>query len=404
MNEFIEAHIALTWQDLRSSYDVVIVGGGGHGLSTAYHLATRHGITNVAVLERGYIGSGNSGRNTTVIRANYGIPEAVRFYQRSVDLYSRLEEETGRWIMHDRKGLLWLVHGVPGTRNERARSIINQAFGADTEYVTASEVGEICPEVDLNAGGGEYRVLGGSYSPHAATARHDRVVWALAEGAMKRGVHVHQRTAVTGLIKSGNRVTGVLTDRGPVSAGIVVSAVGGHVSSLAAMAGVRLPIRTHPLQAFVTNHYARAFRPIVASVDLGFYVSQTARGEMLVGGGIDLQRSYSYRSSYEFLSFCSLSAVTLLPFLRDLKVLRQWTGVCDMPIDMSPIMGRTGVDGFLVTTGWGTWGFKAIPAGGEQMAELIATDRTPELIAPFSLSRFKYDRLMFDPGSTGTTH
>ena len=404
MNEFIEAHIALTWQDLRSSYDVVIVGGGGHGLSTAYHLATRHGITNVAVLERGYIGSGNSGRNTTAIRANYGIPEAVRFYQRSVDLYSRLEEETGRWIMHDRKGLLWLVHGVPGTRNERARSIINQAFGADTEYVTASEVGEICPEVDLNAGGGEYRVLGGSYSPHAATARHDRVVWALAEGAMKRGVHVHQRTAVTGLIKSGSRVTGVLTDRGPVSAGIVVSAVGGHVSSLAAMAGVRLPIRTHPLQAFVTNHYARTFRPIVASVDLGFYVSQTARGEMLVGGGIDPQPSYSYRSSYEFLSFCSLSAVTLLPFLRDLKVLRQWTGVCDMPIDMSPIMGRTGVDGFLVTTGWGTWGFKAIPAGGEQMAELIATDRTPELIAPFSLSRFKYDRLMFDPGSTGTTH
>ena len=404
MNEFIEAHIALTWQDLRSSYDVVIVGGGGHGLSTAYHLATRHGISNVAVLERGYIGSGNSGRNTTVIRANYGIPEAVRFYQRSVDLYSRLEEETGRWIMHDRKGLLWLVHGVPGTRNERARSIINQGFGADTEYVTASEVGEICPEVDLNAGGGEYRVLGGSYSPHAATARHDRVVWALAEGAMKRGVHVHQRTAVTGLIKSGNRVTGVLTDRGPVSAGVVVSAVGGHVSSLAAMAGVRLPIRTHPLQAFVTNHYARTFRPIVASVDLGFYVSQTARGEMLVGGGIDLQPSYSYRSSYEFLSFCSLSAVTLLPFLRDLKVLRQWTGVCDMPIDMSPIMGRTGVDGFLVTTGWGTWGFKAIPAGGEQMAELIATDRTPELIAPFSLSRFKYDRLMFDPGSTGTTH
>ena len=404
MNEFIEAHIALTWQDLRSCYDVVIVGGGGHGLSTAYHLATRHGISNVAVLERGYIGSGNSGRNTTVIRANYGIPEAVRFYQRSVDLYSRLEEETGRWIMHDRKGLLWLVHGVPGTRNERARSIINQGFGADTEYVTASEVGEICPEVDLNAGGGEYRVLGGSYSPHAATARHDRVVWALAEGAMKRGVHVHQRTAVTGLIKSGNRVTGVLTDRGPVSAGVVVSAVGGHVSSLAAMAGVRLPIRTHPLQAFVTNHYARTFRPIVASVDLGFYVSQTARGEMLVGGGIDLQPSYSYRSSYEFLSFCSLSAVTLLPFLRDLKVLRQWTGVCDMPIDMSPIMGRTGVDGFLVTTGWGTWGFKAIPAGGEQMAELIATDRTPELIAPFSLSRFKYDRLMFDPGSTGTTH
>lgn len=404
MNEFIESQVALGWEELRSSYDVVVVGGGGHGLSTAYHLATRHGITNVAVLERGYIGSGNSGRNTTIIRANYGIPEAVRFYQRSVDLYSRLEEETGRWIMHDRKGLLWLVHGITGTRNERARSIVNQAFGADTVYVTPEEVGEICPEVDLNAGGGEYRVTGGSYSPHAATARHDRVVWALAEGAMKRGVHVHQRTAVTGLLKAGDRVRGVMTDRGPVAAGVVVSAVGGHVSTLAAMAGVRLPIRTHPLQAFVTNHYARSFRPIVASAAMGFYVSQTPRGEMLLGAGIDSQPSYSYRSSYEFLSYCSLPAVTLLPFLRDLTILRQWTGVCDMSVDMSPIMGYTGVHGFLVTTGWGTWGFKGIPAGGEQMAELIATDRTPELIAPFSLNRFKEDQLMFDPGSTATTH
>ena len=404
MNEFIEDQVDLTWQELRPYYDVVIVGGGGHGLSAAYHLATRHGITRVAVLERGYIGSGNSGRNTTVIRANYGIPEAVSFYQRSVDLYSRLEEETGRWIMHDRKGLLWLVHGVTGTRNERARSIVNQAFGADTVYVTPDEIAEICPEIDLNAGRGEYRVLGGSYSPHGATARHDRVVWALAEGAMQRGVHVHQRTAVTGLLRAGSRVVGVQTDRGPVRSEVVLSAVGGHVSTLAAMAGVRLPIRTHPLQAFVTNHYARTFRPIVASVELGFYVSQTARGEMLLGGGIDLQPSYSYRSSYEFLSSCSHSAVTLLPFLRDLKILRQWTGICDMSVDMSPIMGYTGVDGFLVTTGWGTWGFKGIPAGGEQMAELIATDRTPDLIAPFSLDRFKEDRLMFDPGSTGTTH
>ena len=188
MNEFIEDQVAFGWEDLRSSYDVVIVGGGGHGLSTAYHLATRHGITNVAVLERGYIGSGNSGRNTTVIRANYGIPEAVRFYQRSVDLYSRLEEETGRWIMHDRKGLLWLVHGIAGTRNERARSMVNQAFGADTVYVTPDESrrGSV-PTIDLDAGG--RGVPGDSAAPtvpHGATARHDRVVWALAEGAMQR--------------------------------------------------------------------------------------------------------------------------------------------------------------------------------------------------------------------------
>ncbi len=402
VNEHWEAQVALRWPELKPSYDVVIVGGGGHGLSTAYHLATRHGITDVAVLERSYIGGGNSGRNTTVIRANYGIPEAVRFYQRSVELYERLEEETGRWLMHSTKGILWLIHTEAGIRTEHARAAVNRAFGAATDFVTPEEIKSIVPEVDLNAGGGRYPVLGGSYYHQGATARHDRVNWALAEGAMKKGVHVHQRTAVTGIKMAGNRVIGVETDRGPIAAGTVVGAVGGHVTSLATMAGVRLPIRSHPLQAFVTNHYAQTFHPIVASTDLLFYASQTARGEMLIGAEIDRQPSYSYRSGYYFLSSCSHRAMTLLPFLRDLRILRQWTGICDMSPDYSPIMGYTGVDGFLITTGWGTWGFKAIPAGGEQMAELIATGRVPSLIAPFALDRFAQDRTMADRGSAGT--
>lgn len=401
MNEFQERKVQFKWDAPQRSYDVVIVGGGGHGLSTAYYLATRHGISNVAVLERNYIGGGNSGRNTTVIRANYGIPAAVRFYQRSLELYQKLEQETDRWIMHKQKGILWLAHTEASVRQQRARAQLNQAFGAKTDFVTPAQAKEICPELDLS-GGGVWPVLGASYHPEAATARHDRVVWALAEGANRRGVHIHQRTAVTGLMRDGDRVTGVETTAGPISTKVVVSAVGGHVTTLAAMAGLRLPIRTHPLQAYVTNHYAQTFHSIVASASLLFYVSQTARGEMLLGAEIDPQPSYSYRAGHHFLQSCSFRAITLLPFLRNLRILRQWTGVCDMSPDYSPIMGKTGVEGFYITTGWGTWGFKAIPVGGEQMAQLIASGETPELIAPFSLDRFAKDRTMADRGSTGT--
>lgn len=402
MNEMVERQIHLRWPvSRRSSYDVVIIGAGGHGLATAYYLATRHGITNVAVFERGYIGSGNSGRNTTIIRANYGVAEAVRFYQRSVDLYAALEQETGRDLMHRTKGLLWIAHSEAGVRQERARAAINTACGARTEYVEPDDVKRLCPQIDLS-GGGVWPVYGASYHPEGATARHDRVVWAYAEGAMRLGVDVFANTPVTGLVRDGHRVAGVRTAAGDVGAGVVVSAVGGHVSTVAGWAGVRLPIRTHPLQAFVTHRYADAFGPIVASSGLSCYASQTLKGEMLIGAEIDRAPSYAMDSTFGFLQQCALRITTLLPFLRDLQVLRQWTGVCDMSTDCSPVMGETGVDGFLVTTGWGTWGFKAIPAGGEQMAELIATGRTPGLIAPFGLARFRQDRTLADRGSAGT--
>ncbi|MDX1448149.1 MAG: FAD-dependent oxidoreductase [Acidimicrobiia bacterium] len=402
MNEFIERRVRLRWGEMKPTYDVVIIGGGGHGLSTAYWLAREHGINRVAVVERGYIGGGNSGRNTTVIRANYGIPEAIRFYQRGLELYQRLEDDSGRWIMHQEKGLIWTAHSEGTVRSEKKRAAMNTAAGAETVYIEADEVKRLVPQIDLTVGNSDYPILGASYHLRGATARHDRVVWTLAEGAMDAGVDVLPRTTVTDITVSRGRVTGVDTDRGHIATETVVSAVGGHVTQIADMVGVRMPIRSHPLQAFVTNHYAQGFPMIVGSVDFPFYVSQTPRGEMLVGAEYERAPSYSYGSTFEFLQSCSAKAAAMFPFMADLRILRQWAGVCDISPDASPIIGFTPVEGFLVTTGWGTWGFKAIPVGGEQLAKLIAMGDAPALIAPFSYDRFAKDRIMADAGSAGT--
>jgi sarcosine oxidase subunit beta len=245
-------------------------------------------------------------------------------------------------------------------------------------------------------------VLGGSHHVEGATARHDRVAWALASVASQRGVDIFQHTPVTGLCRDGDRVVGVETSAGSIGAGVVLSAVGGRVSAIAAMAGVRLPVRTHPLHAFVTNDYAPGFSHILASTELACYVSQTDRGQMLIGAEFDAQPSYSRQSSFSALRSYSYKITRLLPFLRDMRILRTWAGICDISADYSPIMGATGVDGFLVTTGWGTWGFKAIPAAGEGMAELIATGRPSPFIAPFTLDRFRQDHVLADQGSAGT--
>jgi sarcosine oxidase subunit beta len=399
--DYVESLRPLRWDDPKTAYDVVIVGGGGHGLATAYYLATRHGITNVAVIEADYIVSGNTGRNTTIIRANYGVPEAVRFYQHSLEMYAALEDETGARILHQEKGLIWLAHTEMAMRSERARCLLNTACGAETVMLTPAEVKELVPQIDLD-GGGRYPVHGASHHVRAATARHDRVAWAFAAGAMDRGVHVVQHTPVTGLLRDGERVVGVRTAAGDISAGVVLSATGGRVTAMAAHAGVRLPVRTHPLHAFVTNDYAQGFPKIVSDTELFCYVSQTDRGQMLIGAEFDAQPSYSRQSSFDALRGYAYKITHLLPFLRDLRILRTWAGICDISADFSPIMGATGVDGFLVTTGWGTWGFKAIPAGGEAMAELIATGRPPALIAPFALDRFRRDHILADQGSTGT--
>ncbi|HET7030792.1 MAG TPA: FAD-dependent oxidoreductase, partial [Candidatus Limnocylindrales bacterium] len=328
----------IAWHDPKSTYDVVIIGGGGHGLATAYYLATRHGITNVAVLEADYIASGNTGRNTTIIRSNYAIPEAIRFYDHSRQLYAGLEAETGAAIFHRVKGHVWIAHTTGALRTEQARVLMNQAFGVDTELLDPAGVKRLIPQIDLT-GGGRYPVLGASHHVPAATARHDRVAWAYASGATAKGVHVIQHRAVTGLLRDdAGRVVGVETAAGPIRAGVVMSATSGWSTQIAAMAGVRLPIRTHPLHAFVTNDFEQGLDKIVASTELACYVSQTERGQMLIGAEFDSQPSFSRISSFDALRSYAYKITMLLPFLRSMRILRTWAGLCDISADWSPIL------------------------------------------------------------------
>jgi sarcosine oxidase subunit beta len=387
--------------ELESRYDVVVIGGGAHGLAIAYYLAKDHGMANVAVLERNYIGSGGSGRNTTVLRANYKTPETIPFYKASFGLYAGLGQELDFNLLRSPRGLLWLAHSEPSLRLQRERALLNQEAGVDTVFVGPEEVKELCPVIDLT-GGHSHPILGAAYHRPGAIIRHDAVVWGYAAAAQRLGVHVHQDVEVTGIDVKRGRAVGVRTTRGTVAAGAVVSAVGGYVSPVAAMAGVRLPITTHPLQAFVTEAYKPVLRRIVASADLLVYISQSARGELLVGAEIERYPTYSTRSTFTFLSEAASRAIDLLPFMAKLRILRQWTGVCDMTPDYSPIMGATEVERFYLDTGWGTWGFKATPIAGKTIAELVATGRTPPLIAPFALGRFREDRAVSERASAGT--
>jgi sarcosine oxidase subunit beta len=386
---------------LGRSYDVVIIGGGGHGLATAYYLAQRFGVRNVAVLERAYIGSGGTGRNTTVLRANYKTPDTIRFYKLSFEMYARLAQGLDFNMLRSQRGLLWLAHSEAQLRNQLERALQNQHFGVNTVYLDARQVREVCPQLDMTAGG-KRPILGAAYHPPGGIIRHDAVAWGCAIAAQRLGVSVHQGIEVTGLSIGQGRCTGVLTNRGPIAAGTVLSAVGGYVTQITDMAGIRIPIVTHPLQAFVTESYQPVLDRVVASADLHIYVSQSSRGELLVGAEIDPYTSYSTRSTFPFLASCSARAIDLFPFMAKLRILRQWTGLCDMTPDYSPLMGPTDVDRFLISSGWGTWGFKAIPASGLLMAETIATGKVPALMEPFGLGRFRRDRSVPERASAGT--
>jgi sarcosine oxidase, subunit beta len=388
---------------LKPRYDVVVIGGGSHGLATAYYLAKNHGITNVAVLEQGYIGSGAAGRNTTIVRSNYRTPAGAAFYSASVNLYERLSQDLDFNLLYSRRGHLTLAHSDRQVITMAERADVNQLLGIDSRVVDAVEVASLCPQLDMSRDV-TWPVLGALYHPPGAIVRHDAVVWGFARGADRRGVDIHPYTQVTGIERKNGRVTGVRTTRGEVECDTVISATAGWSTLVCSLAGVRLPITTHILQAFVTEPLKPFLDVIVVSAQMHVYVSQTDRGEMLIGAEIEPYTTYRTTSTFPFLEYAARHTLELFPQLETAKVLRQWAGLCDISPDYSPILGRTEVDGFHVSAGWGTYGFKAAPIVGTTLAELVATGRTPELIAPFTLERFSTDTLVSEIAAAAVSH
>ena len=389
--------------DLRPTADVVIIGGGVHGLATAYHLAADHGLTDVAVVDKGYIGGGGSGRNTAIVRSNYLTPEGVRFYDRSVQLYERLAGELNFNVMFSQRGHMTLAHSDSSLRTMRWRAEVNKLQGVDSEVVDADEAARLAPPLDVSPDT-RYPILGALYHPPGGIIRHDAVVWGYARAADALGVRIHQYTEVTGIAVAHGRARGVATTRGDIAAPIVVNCTAGWSTLVSDMAGVRLPVSTFPLQAAVTEPVKPFLPTVIVSGTLHVYVSQTDRGELVFGASVDPFTSYSTRGSLAFTEGLAGHVLQLMPSLSQLRVLRQWAGLCDMTPDFSPIMGVTPVEGFLVDVGWGTYGFKAGPVAGETMAQLIATGKTPELIADFDLARFTDGRLVGEKGAAAVGH
>jgi sarcosine oxidase subunit beta len=389
--------------ELKSRYDVVIVGGGSHGLATAYYLAKNHGITDVAVLEKSYIGSGAAGRNTTIIRANYRTPEGAEFYKESVKLYERLSIDLGFNLLFSQQGHLTLAHSDRAMITMTERAEVNQLLGIDSRVIGPEEIARLCPEMDLSQDV-TWPVMGALYHPPGGIIRHDAVVWGYARGADSLGVEIHPYTEVTGIERSNGRVTGVKTTRGDIQCRTVVNATAGWSTLVADMAGVPLPITTHILQAFVTEPLKPFLDVIIVSSQMHIYISQTDRGEILIGAEIEPYTTYKTLGTFPFLEYSARHTLELFPRLESARILRAWAGICDLSPDYSPILGRTEVDGFLVSTGWGTYGFKAAPIVGTTLAELIATKQTPALIEPFALERFYTDNLVSELAAAAVSH
>jgi sarcosine oxidase subunit beta len=400
-----QRHWEPAWADVtrRSSYDVIIVGGGGHGLATAYYLAKNHGVTNVAVLERGWIGGGNTGRNTTIVRSNYLFPESARLYDFSLKLYESLSQELNFNIMLSQRALVMLAHSRHDLDSMSRWANAMRMNGIAAELVTAAEVGAMAPALDLSPNA-RLPVLGGFVQRRAGTARHDAVAWGYARAASALGVHIIQNCEVRGFILESGKVAGVDTVHGPIRSDRVGIAAAGHSSVLAKLAGFRLPVTSYALQAMVSEPIKPILDTVVLSPGTGAYVSQSDKGEIVMGAMLDLFPSYAQRGSFAVKQAIIAAVLALFPSFSRLQLLRQWAGIVDVVHDSSPIIGPTPVPGLYINCGWGTGGFKAIPVGGWTLAHVLATGKSHALSEPFQLQRFIDGRLIDEAAASGIAH
>ena len=392
------------WRDPapKPAYDIIIIGGGGHGLSTAYYLAKNHGLKNIAVLEKGFLGSGNIGRNTTIVRANYFLPGNSEFYSHSLKLWEGLESELNYNVMHSQRGLINLFHS-DGQRDAFARrGNAMLAQGDDAILLDREGVRKHLPYLDFEQT--RFPIYGGLLHPRGGSARHDAVAWGYARGADQRGVDLIQNCEVTGIDIENGRVTGVQTSRGPIRAKKVAMVAAGRSGQVAAMAGMRLPIESHILQAFVTE----GLKPVidhVVSFGMGhFYISQSDKGGLVFGGDLDFYASYAARGNLPMVEHVMEAGMTLMPMIGRAKVLRSWGGIMDMSPDGSPIIDKTDTEGLFVNCGWNYGGFKAVPASGWCLAHLMATGAPHPVAARFRLDRFRTGRGLMDEEGTGSQH
>ena len=382
---------------------MVIVGGGGHGLAAAYYLARDHGITDVAVVERGWLAGGNVARNTAVIRSNYLWDESAAIYEQALKMWETLSEELDYDLLFSQRGVMGLCHSVGDVREAQRRINANRLNGVDAEWLTVDDIARICPIVDLSPDV-RYPVLGATFQPRGGIAKHDHMAWGYARAADALGVDLIEGAEVSAIEQRGGRVTGVVTSRGRIAAGKVAIVAAGHASIVAEMAGIRLPLQSHPLQALVSELLEPIHPTVVMSNAVHVYVSQAHKGELVMGAGIDPPNGYSQRGSVQIIEDQMAAAIELFPIFARAHVLRTWGGIVDVSPDASPIVGLSPVGGLYLDCGWGTGGFKATPASGWVLAHTVANDAPHELNRPFALERFSSGALIDEHGAAGVAH
>ena len=382
-------------------YDVVIVGAGGHGLATAYYLASEHGVRNVAVLEKGWLGGGNTARNTTIVRSNYLWDESAKLYEKSLQLFEQLSQALNFNVMFSQRGVVSLAHTLQEVRDTERRVAANQLNGIDAEFLTPEQVKARVPIINLES---RYPVLGASFQPRGGVARHDAVAWGFARAADRCGVDIIQNCPVTGIRRDGGAVSGVDTAKGFIKARKVGVVAAGHSSVIAEMAGLRLPLESRPLQALVSEPLKPVLDTVVMSNAVHAYISQADKGDLVIGAATDQYNGYGQRGSFQVIEHALQAVVELFPIFSRVRMNRQWAGIVDVAPDACPIVSKTAVRGLYFNCGWGTGGFKATPGSGWVFAHTIARDEPHALNAPFSLERFRTGRLIDEHGAAGVAH